>query len=409
MTLMPLKQSPATCKPAASCPAAVVRVCSSLLVRALEPLPLLLLAFVPVTAWTAEPPAAAAPLPTFAVTPAERIAFPGGHNPNRGRDFTADCCSPLFWNGDTLHVINSWERPWVGSGPDLFHLKRGAAATIDPRLEGLWLWLESVWRDEDGTLYGWMHNEFPGVCSQEARTGMPAAAPGYPVLSRIAAVRSKDNGRTWESLGFIFDGRPKEIRCDTKGPWYAGGVGDFGVIADREQEYFCIFFSSFAPDVAEQGMCMARYRVKDRDDPVGKVRIWHEGRWDQPAVGGGRVTPLLPIEGDIHREDGHIFWGASVHWNTHLERHVMVINRTRNSRWDTEGQYILFSGDLADPRSWSRPERLIDPKLVGKGWYVQVVGTGKGETDTLASGKARLFIDGESKWEITFEKPGEQP
>jgi hypothetical protein len=351
--------------------------------------------------------AAATEQPSVVLTPAKKITFPGGRNESRKADFSADSASPLHWVGDTLYVINSWEHPWIGQGPDLFHLTRGSPCKMDPKLKKLWLWVESTWQAEDGMLYGWVHNEVPNVCPKTDRKDLPAA--GYPVLARIGAVRSRDNGQSWESLGFLFDGRPKEIKCDTQGPWYAGGVGDFGVIADRKNEYFYVFFSSFAPDAAEQGLCVARYAVKDRDDPVGKVKIWHQGKWDQPAVGGGRVTPLLPIDGNIHGKNGRISWGASIHWNTYLNKYVMVLNRTLNSRWDTEGQYVMFSDDLANPGSLSKPVKFTDPKTSGaRGWYVQVVGTGKGETDKLASRTARLFLDGESRWEIRFRKAREK-
>lgn len=345
--------------------------------------------------------------PSVVLTDAPLITFPGGHNPERKADFPADCHSPLHWVGDTLYVFNSWERPWRGQGKDLFHLERGFATKMDPTVTNLWLWLESTWRDDDGTLYGWVHNEFPNVCPD---TGRPVQiAPGYPVLARIGAVKSTDNGTNWQSLGFVMDGRPKEIKCDGEGPWYAGGVGDCGVYLDENREYFYIYFASFAPDVAEQGLCVARMRFADRNDPVGKVMIWHQGKWEQPAVGGGHVTPFWPVVGDVHRKECFIFWGPSIHWNTYLNKYVMVVNRTKTSRWDTDGQYVSFSDTLGDPTAWSPPVKFSEAVTSRKqGWYVQVVGTGKGETDKLASRTARLFVDGESKWEIRFRKPGEK-
>ena len=345
--------------------------------------------------------------PSIVLTNAPLIKFPGGYNAERKGDFLADCGSPLHWVGDTLYVFNSWERPWRGQGPDLFHLERGFASKMDPSVEKLWLWLESTWRDDDGTLYGWVHNEFPGVRPSAKQTNSPA--PGYPVLARIGAVKSRDNGTNWQSLGFIFDGRPSDIKCDGLGPWYAGGVGDLGVFLDRQKEYFYIYFASFAPNTNEQGLCVARLPFKDRANPVGKVMIWHQGKWDQPAVGGGHVTPFLPVVGDVHAKDCQLFWGPSIHWNTYLNKYVMVVNRTSDTAWATEGQYVLFADRLDDPTAWTKPVKFTDPKTSGmRGWYVQVVGTGKGETDKLASRTARLFIDGESKWEIRFKKAGEQ-
>ncbi len=212
----------------------------------------------------------------------------------------------MHWVGDTLYVFNSWEHPWRNQGPDLFHLERGSATIMDPALNKLWLWMESTWKDDDGTLYGWIHNEFPNVCPNTNRSGLPA--DGYPTLARIGAVKSRDNGANWQSLGFVMDGRPNDLKCDGQGPWYAGGVGDLCVFLDDRKEYFYIFFASFAPKPSEQGLCVARMPFADRDSPVGQGMIWHNA---------------------------------------------------------------------------------------------------KCETDKLASRTARLFLDGESKWEIRFKKAGE--
>jgi hypothetical protein len=345
----------------------------------------------------------AASEPSFKLVEAPLITFPGGHNSERKADFVADCGSPLHWDGDTLYVFNSWERPWRGQGTDLFHLQRGTITKMDADSEKLWLWLESTWKDEDGTLYGWVHNEFPNVCPDTKRTNLPA--DGYPVLARIGAVKSPDNGLHWQSQGFVFDGRPDNLKCDGKGPWYAGGVGDLCVTLDRENKYFYFFFASFAPDTAEQGLCLARMPYEDRANPVGKVMIWHEGKWDQPAVGGGKVTPFLPVVGDVHAKECFIYWGPCIHWNTYLNKYVMVVNRTKDSEWKTDGQYILFADRLDNPTGWSKPVKFMDPeKSGGRGWYVQLVGTQKGETDKLASQIARLFVDGKSTWEIQFKK-----
>lgn len=350
--------------------------------------------------------AVAADGPSVELASAPTVKFPGGHNAERKADFIADCGSPLHWVGDTLYVFNSWENPWRGQGPDLFHLERGSATKMDPALDKLWLWLESTWKDDNGNLYGWVHNEFPNVCPNTSRSDLPA--PGYPVLARVGAVKSSDNGTNWQSLGFVMDGRPNDLKCDGQGPWYAGGVGDLCVFLDNQKEYFYFFFASFATKTSEQGLCVARMPFAERDNPVGKVMIWHNGKWEQPAVGGGAVTPFLPIVGDVHSKDCQLFWGPSIHWNTYLKKYVMVVNRTINSKWETEGQYVLFADRLDDPNAWTRPVKFTDPKTSGtRGWYVQVVGTGKGETDKLASRTARLFLDGESKWEIRFKKTDE--
>ena len=105
-----------------------------------------------------------------------------------------------------------------------------------------------------------------------------------------------------------------------------------------------------------------------------------------------------------------------IHWNTYLQEYVMVVNRTKDSPVEHRGLYVSFNRDLGDPKGWSKPQKFMDreqathadPKKTGLGWYVEVMGTEKGQTDKLAGQKARLFVDGESPWEITFRKPGEK-
>ena len=149
----------------------------------------------------------------------------------------------------------------------------------------------------------------------------------------------------------------------------------------------------------------------DRDEPRGKVWIWYERKWKEPGV-GGHATPLFPATVDIHRKDGQTFWGPSIHWNTYLNQYVMVINRVYDTAWSTEGLYISFNHDLSDLKGWSVPQKIMDreearhadPEKSGTGWYVQVMG----ETDKLAGRVARLFVNGRSRWEIEFLKPGEK-
>jgi hypothetical protein len=165
--------------------------------------------------------------------------------------------------------------------------------------------------------------------------------------------------------------------------------------------------------VAEQGISIARMRYADRDDPVGKVQKWHAGGWGEPGI-GGHVTPIFPVTIDWNKPDADAPWGASIHWNTHVKRFVILFNRTRHSTWAQEGIYVTFNPDLADPGGWAAPLRILgladfDPAYE-HWWYPQVVGIDAAhrETDKLAGRVARFFIRGKSKWEIVFLRPGEQ-
>jgi hypothetical protein len=42
------------------------------------------------------------------------------------------------------------------------------------------------------------------------------------------------------------------------------------------------------------------------------------------------------------------------------------------------------------------------------GWYPEVIGTGKGETDKVLGHTARFFMAGLSRKTITFLRPGEK-
>ena len=350
--------------------------------------------------------------PRLELRAASLVRFPGTKNASRHRDGHTDCNSPAHWDGDTLYVFNSWEQPWRTSGPDLFHLaplsESKESSYDNPELKKLWIWLESTHRDQNGVLYGWFHNEVPRLC----RTGTGDLA-GYPIVVRMGALRSKDNGLHWDDLGFFLEGSATSVLCDTEDVWYAGGVGDFCVLPDAAKQYFYIFFTSYSNRFSEQGLCLARLRYEDRDTPRGKAYLWDGNGWREPGI-GGRPNPFFPATQDLTRKDGQTFWGPSIHWNTYLNQYVMLLNRVKNTAWATEGLYVSYSRDLGDPNSWSKPVKFMDgqdaihadPEGREKnGWYVQAMGTKKGETDKLAGRNPRLFVDGVSRWELDFRLP----
>ena len=350
-------------------------------------------------------------LPSIAIRDAPPIKFPGGNNPNRQSDFLADSNSPSHWSGSTLYVFNSWEQPWRATGPDAFHLGKGSPVGFEnPELKKMWIWVESTWKDDDGMLYGWVHNEVPNICPPK-----PDNIPGYPIVVRVGAVRSTDDGANWKYLGSVLGGAADSVRCNTQNPWYAGGMGDQFVMPDKEKKYFYFFFTNYSGIFAEQGICMARMHYSDRDNPRGKVWLYYKGMWNEPGI-GGNATPLFPATVDIARRDCNTFWGPSIHWNTYLDEYVMLLNRVYDSAWQAEGIYISFNPDLSDPNGWSPPQKIMDrqeaihadPQKPGNGWYAQVMGTGRGETDKLAGRTARIFLDGQSRWEIEFQRPGEK-
>ena len=89
--------------------------------------------------------------------------------------------------------------------------------------------------------------------------------------------------------------------------------------------------------------------------------------WEYPAG-----SPLVPVSRPWHDDNGaaDAFWGPSVHWNSYLERYVMLLNRTRNEHFNNEGIYVSYARVLDDPLAWSVPQKIMD----GGAWYPQVAG-----------------------------------
>jgi hypothetical protein len=306
----------------------------------------------------------------------------------------ADCNSPSHWEGDTFFLFNSYIQPFRSAGPDLFKLGSADSCRYDTAANGH-RWLECTWKDSSGTLYGWYHMEPFGLC------------PGtFLTAPLIGSVISFDNGRTFRDLGTVIEPRQGTLNCDAKNGYFAGGNGDNSIMLDAQKEYFYFFISVYAGDVSEQGVCVARMRYADRDNPAGKVWKWYLGAWDEPGI-GGYATPIFPAKIDWAREDADSYWGPSIHWNSYLSRYVILLNHSQNAPYmPQEGIYISYNDNLANPDGWTMPEKMYN----GGRWYPQIVGMNKNarETDKLAGKTARFYMSGESSWEITFLKPEEQ-
>jgi hypothetical protein len=153
-----------------------------------------------------------------------------------------------------------------------------------------------------------------------------------------------------------------------------------------------------------QGVGVARLAWADRDAPGGRVTVWRDGAWI-PATAGDYPagTPPVRVTRPWHDGDpaGDAFWGPSVHWNTYLERYVMLLNRTRDELFNNEGLYVSYARTLSDPREWSAPRKIMN----GGGWYPQVAGLeAQTGTDKQAGQRARFFITGKSQHYIEFRR-----
>ncbi len=299
-----------------------------------------------------------------------------------------DSNSPVFWRDGLYHVFNSAGAPVLSWGNHQLAPLSSVPVLVD-RDEHFPMWIEAAWQDDDGTIYAWYHHEQSGVC------------PGDElVLPHIGALISYDGGRTFQDLGLVLTGGDPPD-CSAKNGFFAGGHGDFSVILDRERKYFYFLFGNYGGNADSQGIGIARMAFEDRRNPVGAVWKFFNGSWDEPGL-GGRLTPIFPVAKAWQRADANAFWGPSVHWNTHLETYVVLLNHACcEPGWPAAGIYVSFNPDISDPWGWTTPKKIMnDPG----GYYPQVVGLLPGETDTLAGRVARFYLHGFSGWEIVFDQ-----
>lgn len=327
---------------------------------------------------------------------------------------SVDSNSPVHWDKGKLYLINSaGGHQYVSSGDDIAHLGYRTLVHLGDTDDRLYIWIEATWMSEDGILYGAYHYEPDALCVTNNH---------LPTAPRIAWIRSRDNGKTWDDLGYVIYANPSAIKCDTASPWDAGGTGDFTFLPDRENKYFYFYGTSYDSRFEEQGVFAARVPVAERDNPSGKVMKWYRGNWSQPGL-GGHLTPVFPAQRDYSHADGEMFWGPAIHWNTYLHTYVMLLNHAIDTQLTSDGIYISFNRHISDPNGWSKPLKIIDkaeiqenmegtnlsPTKMANGWYPEVVGDGPGETDTLVGRTGRLFLAGVSRLRITFLKSGENP
>lgn len=300
-----------------------------------------------------------------------------------------DSNSPAFWQDGQFNLYNSTgDGPLLSKGPDQFRLERGTLSAI-ARQRPWPTWIEAVWVDPTGVILAWYHQEHENVCG--------AQRPAQPW---IGAAMSYDGGKKFFDAGIILSSN-EPVDCSSQNGYFAGGHGDFSVVLDREQKYFYFLFSNYGGPVASQGVVIARMAYEDRFHPVGSVLKYHEGQWTQPGV-GGRVTALFPAKVSWQKENTDSFWGPSIHWNTHLQSYVVLMNRSCcTTGFPQEGIYAAFNADLSNPSGWTKPKKILGDV----GWYPQVLGTGPRGTDSLVGKEARLYVYGQSRWKVIFRRP----
>ncbi len=305
--------------------------------------------------------------------------------------FLVDGNSPSLWRDEKLHFYTSDGTPVKAQGSDQFSLSSTTKVGIDSS-DHFAMWIESIWVDSDGSVYGWYHNEPSGVCPD-----------GKLTAPRIGALVSYDGGNTFFDLGLVLTSGDL-ADCSSKNGFFAGGHGDFSVIPDRNLDYFYFFFTNYGGNPSSQGVAVARMAYGDRQAPAGAVWKYRNGEWSEPGL-GGQLTPIFPAKVDWQQAGTNSYWGPAIHWNTSLESYVILMNHSCcEPGWPQEGVYISLNPDIANPTAWTEPVRILKDIGFGASYYPQVIGLGENETDTVVGPKARLYVHGKSKWEITFRK-----
>jgi hypothetical protein len=256
-------------------------------------------------------------------------------------------------------------------------------------------------------------------------------------------MKSVDGGRSWTDKGIVLqDHQPRLIlKPHNTAINFAGGVGDPSAITNGD--YLYIFFGEYGyPGVYNQatydpakewsGQCvsMARIRLTDLNNPVGKARRWDGTSFNAPPDGVG--TPIASIQipreqggGPASSPTGKYYWGPSVSWNTYLQAWVMLMAKAEGPSWEGNSIYISYNNhaDLGagdNSQAWSRPELLLK-KAGHKLWYpsLQPLNTpndrAQKNTSLRLGQKARLFLKDAagdqnhyvSEYTVEFKRPEE--
>ncbi|WP_461055842.1 hypothetical protein [Spirosoma arcticum] len=330
-----------------------------------------------------------------------------------------DCNMAEAWVGDTFRIFpgKHGEDPVWGFSRDLKFadganadqaFSRKAAEFTEPALPvnakigqpGLHgaVWFETVYQDTADktgrTLFAVYHNEnYPATLPYDSvsRTGYvdvnwpqglrgPASAAA---VCRIGIMKSVDGGRSWANRGiFIEDFQPRMIlKPQNTSLTFAGGVGDPSAVASGD--YLYLFYGEYGYpgvytaatyDLTKEwsGQCIsvARIKLTDLDNPVGKARRWDGTGFNAPADGIGAPVTSLQIPqsaggGPASSPTGGFHWGPSVSWNTYLQAWVMLMGKVEGPSWAGSSIYISFNknvdlGEGNHAQEWTKPQLLLD-------------------------------------------------
>lgn len=213
------------------------------------------------------------------------------------------------------------------------------------------MWFIGIRELDDGRLVGFFHAESHWY---------PRTTQGWQAYKSIGVAYSNDKGLTWGTPELIL----KQSTNKPDAPEWSG-LGDGCVIYNHlNNKYYCYY----TPVSGSVNLSMAV--SSDPEAAPDSWTKWYNGSFSQPGIGGLDS----PIAGLSSRPGAN----PSVHWNTYLNKFVMVWHG-----WN-EKLYISASDD---GEVWESPQILLDEG--DKTWYPVIVGTDStkgGQTVTLYYG-----------------------
>ncbi len=347
--------------------------------------------------------------PSFKLIPTEKFLF----------NSFVDCNMAEVWIADTFRIFpGKYGEDTLWGYSDNLRFGNGAHAdeafsrkyeelimpdmpkNVKPTEEGLHgaVWFETVYQDSKDpsgkTLYAVYHNEnYPQNFPYNEKTGQGYIYKYWPrgltgptstaAVCRIGIMKSTNGGHSWDNRGiFIEDLQPRMIlKPHNTSNTFAGGVGDPSAVASGD--YLYLFYGEYGYpgvydsatyDAAKEwsGQCIsiARIKLSDLDNPVGKARRWDgKGFNTMPDGYGAPVASLqIPISeggGPASAPDKQFHWGPSVSWNTYLNCWVMMMGHVEGSSWVGSSISISFNfnedlGEGDNSQQWTKPQQVLD-------------------------------------------------
>lgn len=279
----------------------------------------------------------------FELGPIQFVPMPDPGMP--GYSYCPDGHISFLRDGDQFQMYWAGSTTYRTRGHSLFTMGE-AQPVLQPGLRGSFenggAWLNSVFRVAGQKLIGFYHAE------DHEFAGDPTSR--YVAWKSIACCSSADNGLSWQKEGrIITSSRPKPLQP----AW--GGCGDFCVVRDEKHHRWMCFFQ-------EHYLCVA-----SSEDARGRPGTWkkyHDREFVEPGL-DGRSTPIQGLE-------RHAGGNPSVHFNTYLNKWLMVWGTWENSSTSPDSIWLSSSSDLVH---WDAPRLVVAAQRQERCWYPTILGT----------------------------------